>query len=333
VLKLSEKENRSDMIISGEMMEEDQLLDALEEIYNLSRPIKCKFLRTSFNDHYSIDANGSKFILRIYKNKKSNIRNITDIRFELDFLEYLHSNGVSVAFPIRSIKNETLNTVLCKNELRYIALFDHAEGSHIGNINLSDAMFFGKLVASLHKKADGFKSEHSRIKIDQGYLIREPLETLKKYIGTLNLSDITFFNTRANLMYEQFNQLPSTNEAFGLIHGDLNPSNVHYSPVHGFKIFDFDHCAYGWRIHDLAVIRLCFDNSVYKAVLNGYQSVRPLSSIEEKSIDMYSDVLLIRKSKDILDMLEVNKNSIEEKTKVVIKAIETLRILNNKSFS
>ncbi|MDQ8738314.1 phosphotransferase [Paenibacillus sp. LHD-38] len=321
------------MNISGEMMEEDQLPGALEEIYNLSNPIKCKFIRGSFNDHYSIDTNGSKFILRVYKNKKSYIRNITDIRFELDFLEYLHSSGIPVAYPIRSIKNETLNTVFCKNELRYIALFDYAEGSQIDNINISDAKIFGKLVATLHKRADQFKSEHSRFKIDQGYLINEPLETLEKYIGTLKLSDISFFKTRANLMHEHFDQLPSTNEAFGLIHGDLNPSNVHYCPEHGFKIFDFDHCAYGWRIHDLAVIRLCFDNNTYKAILNGYKSVRPLSSIEEKSIDMYSDVLLLRKSKDILDMLEVNTNSKEEKTEVVIKAIETLRMLNDRSLN
>ncbi|MCJ8012210.1 phosphotransferase [Paenibacillus sp. KQZ6P-2] len=318
------------MNINGDLIEQDQLHCALEEIYNLSRPIQCNFLRGSFNDHYSIDANGSRFVLRLYKHKKSQIRTNTDVRFELDFLEFLHSQGVPVAFPIRSIKNESLNTVYFNNELRYIALFHHAEGSQIGDINLSDAKIFGKIVAALHKKADQFKSEYSRIKMDQYYLIKEPLEVLEKYIRTLKLSDISFFKTCANFMLERINQLPITSEVFGLIHGDLNPSNIHYSPEHGFKIFDFDHCAYGWRIHDLAVIRLCFDYSTYESILNGYQSVRPLSSIEEKSIDVYSDVLLLRKSKDILDMLEVNKNSKEEKTTVVINAIETLRILNER---
>ncbi|MGF7036442.1 Ser/Thr protein kinase RdoA (MazF antagonist) [Paenibacillus mucilaginosus] len=321
------------MKINSGMMEEEQLLVTLKETYNLSRPIKCKFLRGSFNDHFSVDANGSRFVLRVYKNKKSHIRNIADMRFELDFLEYLHTKGIPVAFPIRSIKNETLNAVPYNNELRYVALFNHAEGIQIGQINLSDAKTFGNIVAALHKKADQFKSEFSRINMDQDYLIKEPLEILEKYIKVLKLPDISFFKTRANLMLERINQLPITNGAYGLIHGDLNPSNVHYSPEHGFKIFDFDHCAYGWRIHDLAVLRLCFDNTTYKVILHGYQSVRMLSAIEEKSIDVYSDVLLLRKTKDILDMLEVNGSSNEEKTKVVVNAIETLRILNDKSFS
>jgi Ser/Thr protein kinase RdoA (MazF antagonist) len=317
--------------INGELMEEDELLVALEATYNLSRPIKCKFLRGSFNDHFSVDANGSRFVLRLYKNNKSHIRNIADIRFELDFLEYLHTKGIPVAFPIRSIKNETLNTVTYKNEPRYVVLFNHAEGSQIDNIKLSNAKTLGNIVAALHKKADLFNSEFSRINMDQEYLINEPLENLEKYITSFKLSDISFFKTRADLMLERINQLPITKEAYGLIHGDLNPSNVHYSPEHGFKIFDFDHCAYGWRIHDLAVLRLCFDNTTYKAILHGYQSVRLLCSIEEKSIDVYSEVLLIRKSKDILDILEVNGASKEEKTKVVLKAIETLRILNKRA--
>ncbi|MGQ5393477.1 phosphotransferase [Paenibacillus sp. M.A.Huq-84] len=309
------------------MTDEERILCALEDIYNLSRPIKCKFLRGSFNDHYSIHSNGKKFILRIYRNKKSYIQDTTDLRFELDFLEFLHKNGLPVASPILSIKNENLNTILYSNELRYIALFHYAEGNQIGNMNIREATIFGNVIANLHKRANHFKSEYTRYKISPTYLIKEPLKSLEKYSQTLDLPEISFFNIRANLLFEHFNQLPLANEAFGLIHGDLNPSNVHYSQEHGFTIFDFDHCAYGWRIHDLAVTKNCFDDNTYKAILEGYQSIRPLSLNEKINIDLYSDVLLLRKSKDILDMLETNESSEEDKRKVVLYTIQTLRVL------
>ncbi|MDQ0888779.1 Ser/Thr protein kinase RdoA (MazF antagonist) [Paenibacillus sp. V4I9] len=156
---------------------------------------------------------------------------------------------------------------------------------------------------------------------------------MEKYIGILKLSDISFFKTRSKLMHEHLSQLPSGNEAFGLIHGDLNLSNVHYSPEHGFKIFDFDHCAYGWRIHDLAVTKLCFNQRIYNQILEGYQLIRPLSLLEEKSIDIYSDVLLLRKSKDILDMMKSEGSPEEQIRGVVTNAIDTLNMLFERPFN
>lgn len=321
------------MTVTNEMISEEKILFALEELYCLPRPLECTFLRRSFNDHYSVNSRERKLILRIYRNKKKYIQDITDLRFELDLLEFLHSNGISVASPIRNENNENLSTIIYKNELRYIALFNYAEGNQIEDVNVWDAKSFGKLVANLHVQSNHFKSNFSRYKIDPHYLIKEPLRNLEKYIQTLEPWGYPIylgFNKRANLLFEKLKQLPLTNGAYGIIHGDLNPSNIHFSKKHGFTIFDFDHCAYGWRIHDLAVTRLCFNDNIFNEILDGYQSVHSLSLSEVKSIDLYSDVLLLRKSKDILDMLEVNRGSEKDRRKVISNAIVTMGLLIDK---
>ena len=115
---------------------------------------------------------------------------------------------------------------------------------------------------------------------------------------------------------------------FGIIHGDLNPSNIHYSNSQGFTFFDFDHSAFGWRIHDLSVIKLCFPKDFFEAVLEGYTSIRTLQKIEINSIQFYSDILLIRKFKDILDM-GVFKNNSDEKKKFISDAVDTILSYQN----
>jgi Ser/Thr protein kinase RdoA (MazF antagonist) len=51
----------------------------------------------------------------------------------------------------------------------------------------------------------------------------------------------------------QFNQIPKNRDNYGLIHGDINPTNFHVLDGK-ITLFDFDDCAYNWFVNDIAVI-------------------------------------------------------------------------------
>ncbi|WP_318617498.1 phosphotransferase enzyme family protein [Sporosarcina sp. YIM B06819] len=314
------------MTVIKPIIEESTLVTILSDIYCLTEPISCKFLRRSFNDHYSIKSGTKQFILRVYINNKNYIRSINDFRFELDFLEYLFINKLPVIPPIKSINNQNLCKFNLNQETVYIALFSFAKGTAIDiNLNKDQATNFGEIIAKLHLSSKNFKSKYSRYCLDVQSLIEEPLQLIGKYAYSFGLGNLSFFDNHSKKLIDRINDLPINNETFGIVHGDPNPSNYHFSNENGFSLFDFDHCAYGYRIHDLAVIRLCFPEKVYDAILGGYELIRPLQDIERDCLEVYTDFLLIRKFGDILNMLELTDNDESKKQLVTQNALCLLK--------
>lgn len=64
---------------------------------------------------------------------------------------------------------------------------------------------------------------------------------------------------------------------------------------------------------------------MYSKVLEGYEFIRPLEEIEKKSIKLYSDILVIRKYRDIFNMLEITGEESEKKELVARNAFHTLK--------
>jgi Ser/Thr protein kinase RdoA (MazF antagonist) len=53
-------------------------------------------------------------------------------------------------------------------------------------------------------------------------------------------------------LFLQFEHLTPTVDDYGLVHGDLNPTNFHVND-NQITLFDFDDCAYKWFINDIAI--------------------------------------------------------------------------------
>lgn len=319
------------MISSNAIIDNDKIKQLIINLYGISEPLDCTFIRRSFNDHYLIQTNNKKYILRVYLNNKYYINDINDFKFELELLTFLASRNIPVSYPIKNKDNMFISKILHNNESRFITLFSFAEGSPINTaLDRNLAIRLGESIANLHKTSNEYKSNYKRYRIDLNYLINEPIEMLQEYANKHELSDYNFFTPYTKYLYSQLQELPVNNEAYGIIHGDLNPSNMHLDNNGNITLFDFDHCAYGWRIHDLAVIKLCFEKSTYESILDGYASKKNLSKAETSLIEVYSKALIIRKYKDVLSMLKISRNAISNdfnEREYIQSAINTLRNL------
>lgn len=311
-----------------ESIEKSIILSCLSGLYNLEEPLRCKLIRRSFNHHYLIETPSDNFVLRVYLNNKNYIRSKEDIYFELDFLEYLFSRKIPVVPPIKG-KNNQNNYVLSLNGATHtIALFPFAKGHPIKlDMDNSQALTIGRIFARLHTESSNYKSDYSRFRLNTESLIEEPIRTIEKYARSYCLCDLSFLETQKNTLKVALQNIPFNEDTYGLIHGDPNPSNYHYCHENGFTLFDFDHCGYGYRIHDLAVMKLCFPEDVFHSILSGYESVRTLQDMEIRSLDVYADILLIRKFFDIFNMLEITGKDNNEKRIVTLNAINTLKDL------
>lgn len=319
------------MIPTNVILNSDSLKDIVASSYGISEPFDCKFIRRSYNDHYLIKTNNDKYILRVYINNKYYISGPNDFSFELELLSYIASKNVLVAYPIRNKDGVFISKFINNNETRFISLFSFAEGSQINaSLNGNLSLRFGENIATLHKVSSEFQSSHNRYTIDLNYLINEPIEMLQQYCSKHKLDNLNFFIPYAKYLHNQLQELPVNNEAYGIIHGDLNPSNIHLDDRENITIFDFDHCAYGWRIHDLAVVKLCYAPNTYEAILDGYTSKISLSKMEKQLIELYAKTLIIRKYKDVLSMLKISDNDISNnfnEKEFIISAINTLHNL------
>ncbi|GHH99456.1 phosphotransferase [Neobacillus kokaensis] len=321
------------MVNLNTVIDEPTLVKTVSGFYNLTGPISCKFIRRSFNDHYLIKAGTKQYVLRVYLNNKNYIHNIDEIKFELDYLQYLNSKGIPVMDPIISNNNKNFIALKMNDETRYLTLFPFASGFPIDeNLYREQSNSLGQIIAKLHLCSNNFVSKYSRYHLDIKTLIEDPLSIIEKNTYLYGLGNISFFKNHTNKLIDYINNLPIDVNSYGLIHGDLNPSNLYFSNKNGFSLFDFDHCGYGYRIHDLAVIKLSFPDQVYKAILNGYEEIRPLYTVEKNCIEVYSDILLIKKFSDIYNMLEITGGNREQKKLITQNAYNTLKEFVSRSY-
>lgn len=318
---------QSNSILQGKILEA-----TLAQLYELEKPITCSFLRRSFNDHYLVSTGKEQFILRVYLNDKNYIHSVEEIHFELDFLTYLHSRSVAVIAPISSKKNQKLSSITFEDETRYLTLFPFAKGKAIeSELTKEQAVGLGEMIGELHRESKQFESGFSRYRLDGKSLMEDPLNEIEKYTCLFGLGNLHFFRETSRILMEGIEHLPKDDQTYGLVHGDPNPSNFHFCKINGFSLFDFDHCGYGYRIHDLAVVKLSYPVEIYQSVVEGYEGIRTLKGSEKVFIDNYADILSVKKFSDIFNMLEVTGADEATKKLIAQNAMETLGDILNRT--
>ena len=248
----------------------------------------------------------------MYLNHKYYIDSPDAFRFELDLLEHLHSAEIPVAPAIRRNNNELLGLTATTLGERAFALFAYAPGDIVtmNSVTLERCFLVGKTTAELHVAANSFQSSHSRYHLDRKYLVDEPLRMIAQQsddaLRTLSerevkeLEDMVSSMQPIEELIETIISLEVSGDEYGIIHSDLHPGNIHFvgnQPT----LFDFDHCAYGWRAYELAITEFMPEHQKTE-LLKGYESVRPLGRRERDCIPVFAK---LRRLWDIGDSLAI----------------------------
>jgi Ser/Thr protein kinase RdoA (MazF antagonist) len=319
--------------MTNTIIKDESLIPILSFGYELTEPVSCQLIRRGFNDNYLVKAAEQRYVLRIYLNDKYYIYDSTDFRFELELLTFLSTQGIPVARPITNRDGELLMTIDSPAGTRYMVLFHFVEGKELEeleelqeNLQEAEARQLGKIVAAFHRAADKFHSNYSRYHLNLKYLIDEPVRLLEKHLIDHGKGDLAFFQPFVEEIRQQIKQLPVMSSVYGIIHSDLISHNIYYDHKAGFTIIDFDHCAYGWRAYDLAILRKFFkDYSLGAAFLEAYESIRPLSDWEKSVMPVFAKVRTIWDIGDILSMFPVwGKESTDEYLENSLKRLRNL---------
>jgi len=285
----------------------EEALEVISGSYNLTDIDYCMFIRRGFNDMYLVEAAGDKYVFRIYLTGKYYVESDDAYRFELDLIQHLHKQGVPVAACIPTESGDLLGEGQTPQGVKTFALFHYADGIPLGRNSITTAQSrqMGVAMANLHLAANSLETGFERYKLDQKYLVDEPTRLItegeksdKPGPGIERGREVLNKLQPIQQYIDRLDSIGTDGDKFGIIHADMHFGNIHFRG-NELTIFDFDHCAYGWRAYDLAV-STWLPKEQRDSMVEGYESIRPLSPEERDSLQ---DLCNLRNLWDIGDIL------------------------------
>lgn len=263
----------------------DELLQHVLPMYDISNPLKCDFWYRGLNDTYKVVSDCGSYALRVYR---KNWRSLSDIKFEMEALQYLHDNNAKVSYPIRTIEGGYVTTIDAPEGERHIVLTKFIDGSPLKYDKASDT--YGKAAANIHLTSSGFHSNHERYTLDINHLINEPISNILPFLSH-RPDDAKFLEKFSQELSGKYKEAELNKLDSGFCHGDFHGGNAHDDNGDVYH-FDFDCCGFGLRIFDLATFKWSSrlrqkEDEWWPEFLKGYRSQNTVSEIELSYIEVF----------------------------------------------
>jgi Ser/Thr protein kinase RdoA (MazF antagonist) len=216
-------------------------------------------------------------------------RSEADILFELDFIQHLDRQGLSVAMPVSGRDGNRVHALELPDGRRSMVLFRAAPGRPLSQQPMdAQSRILGALAARIHNAAMDFASPHLRAPLELDRLLDlSPLEVFapQRQDGMARLRHA------ADRAREVLEALPLTALRQGVCHGDLGGQNIFIEGGHEggsrMTVIDFDDCGPGWYAYDLGHVFMFFHlfraddaGRRWEIFLESYRSQRDLEPIE-----------------------------------------------------
>ena len=280
--------------VTNSTLTAEALIERVLTKYELAAPIHCQFLHFGVNDTYEVCTKSDFYYLRVYRR---GWRTKGQILAEVEMLEFLGKQGLSVSVGVRRTDGGFLTRIDAPEGIRYAVLFTEAPRGK-APVRTPQFMEFGKLVAELHIAMDLRPEDKRRFHIDPHHLLDEPLRIVAPLIEHRE-EDLRFLTKLADELKSRVSALLTRKSPeYGCIHCDI--PNLHISTDGAMTLFDFDCYGYGWRAYDIAVLLWLLRWSAFRSgrpkgpdtrkwnlFLEGYGQIRPLAQSEQNAIDVF----------------------------------------------
>jgi Ser/Thr protein kinase RdoA (MazF antagonist) len=281
------------------LLSTDTLVEQILSAYNLDKPVQCYLWRYGLNDSYVVYAGEKKAFLRIYANT-TNQHTQANIQAEVDILNFLDERGVPVATAIPRKDGQYVTAIHAPEGTRHSVLFNFVESNPQRGELIAEICFqCGKALAQFHQTIDTSPNTFERHHHHLENLLDKPLERIRSFAPfARQRKHFDYLDEVSAILKQKAEALPQTKPAYGICHGDFMVGNTIITPDNTLTIIDFDFANYGWRVFDLGTfiwIHASHKNPSWRefqaALINGYESIRPLNPVER---DMLPYFVLLR---------------------------------------
>lgn len=259
------------------------------------------FVKFRENHVYRIDSPlGESFALKLHR---QGYRTDAELVTELRFLKALRGHGIAVPEPLSTCDGELFTVSTFDRHTRRVSLakwiHDAKPSGDVGAAfsgeeNASPEAFtaMGELLAQLHQVSDSMETLHEfqRGAWDaDGLAGHAPLWGTPLALSTLTHDERSLVQQAMLRLRIHLTRLGTRPGIYGMVHGDSTPENV-LNTSEGLMLIDFDDFGTGWYLFDLVTALFFYTPSsqysvLEQALLDGYQSVRPLTAVERQAWD------------------------------------------------
>lgn len=254
--------------------------------YALPEQTTCRLLKAGINHTYCLEEATESYVFRLYT---YNWRTVEEIEAELQLLQLLQQEGLSVSFPIADQQGKFIQELEAPEGIRYGVLFSFAEGEKAHNYDSDIHFEAGKLMAGMHKVTEGLKLK--RVSYAPSLMLRKGIDQIGQFLSEDNM-EMQFLHTLKQELEQQLSDPDIQHLRSGVVHLDIWFDNLNIS---GRKItlFDFDFCGNGWLCLDIAYYLLQLYNTEKEeqvrkqkaaAFMKGYTSIQDISEEEQRLI-------------------------------------------------
>jgi Ser/Thr protein kinase RdoA (MazF antagonist) len=279
-------------------------LDAIANLYGLSVSQLTPISGGHFALVYEYATDDRHYILRI--TPPDTDVDLPSTRAMLEWLAFLAAHGGPVSRPVRSLEGNLIEMVKYKDQAYIIGAFEKAAGvlaEGMSPADWSDELFqaLGNSLGKCHKVAQDYlpvRAEFKRPEWNEAGNCFNPREALGK-------AESNILEKRARVL-AIIQALPKDRENYGLAHLDLHFGNFFVDVAkRRITLFDFDDCAYGWYVMDLAMLlfdvlvvydgldKREFGERFLKNLLKGYLTQKQIGSFWVKQLPHFLKLLEI----------------------------------------
>lgn len=262
------------------------LLERIQKDYEIGIPKRVFFWSRGLNDTYMIDSERGNFVLRLYRRWRSE----DDVTYELEWLSYLKERQACVVASIPNRAGRLFGSLSAPEGVRHYALFPYLESTRVTRMDRNCAGVFGRSLAEIHLASDGFHSDAARFELDVEHILDAPLRAIESSLKRFD-KQVRAYRDICKTIRPSLQPLSRAAPAFGPCHGDVHFENLVFADGQPCWL-DFDSGGMGWRMYDVATFYWALkwkwprwgvdyvesDDTVWKAFVEAYTSVRPLSA-------------------------------------------------------
>lgn len=203
---------------------------------------------------YHLTNGVDEYVLRISFRED---RSFEQLQAETHFVDYLHSNGASVSYPIKSKSDCFVEQITVGDNTIYVVVFTKAKGIRLVENNYKyregvplEEYFhnYGKALGVMHRLTKSYKPVG-------GIIVRPTLiDSIKDYSIPKYLPiDQIILKSKFDSLIKTAKELPQDKDSYGLLHADFGDGNFTIDYDNGnITTFDFDDASYCWFMYDIA---------------------------------------------------------------------------------
>ncbi|NDE91316.1 MAG: homoserine kinase [Alphaproteobacteria bacterium] len=235
------------------------------------------------NSNFFLKLDTGTYILTIYEKRV----NEEDLPFFMDLMRHLAAKGIPCPTPIADAKGNVLQR-LCNKPAALVSFLNGKARETITPYACREA---GIAAATMHRATADFKGTRANGLSFDGWatLITRCMEKgddVKAGITALITSEFDYLKKH----WPQKSSMP-----FGAVHADFFPDNVFFENDKLCGVIDFYFACSEFLAYDLAITinAWCFDDAHtlvperLQAMLDGYQSIRPLTADEKAAMPLF----------------------------------------------